>query len=232
MTSEQPTRPPANEAPGPGPDIATVAVGTVGFDHAAWRTSFYDEQLPPEWRFLHYANQFRALLLPLHATREWLDGAHPELLDDSDDAFRFVFEVDQALVADDRLIPALDGFGVRVLGIVYRPAAAVGDDEYLRRLADRHAVCIDAAASPSGVSLADALGVSAVWRPAREPGPRTGPLVVTRIGTASLADMRRILDTLGGAELDGVRRGVFFDHPDCAPGQARECRILAEIMGL
>ena len=231
MTTEQSLRTPADRAYRPDGEAGAVLVGTTGFDHAAWQGDFYDEQLPPDWRFLHYGNQFRALLLPAAATLEWIGGGLPELVEDSDEDFRFVIEIDEMLADDERLASALDSLGVRLSGIVFRPVKSVFDAAAVRRLSTRHAICVDAAVSAPATDLARTLDVSTVWRPEREPSPRRGPLMVARIGASTLAELRRVIETLGAVQAT-CRRGVFFDDPRSAPGLARQCRILAEMLGV
>ena len=63
----------------------TIYIGTEGYDHDSWVGGFYDPDLPEEWRFQHYSNQLRSILLPSQlvsaATSETLE----MLYEDSDD---------------------------------------------------------------------------------------------------------------------------------------------------
>lgn len=39
-------------------------IAAYGWDHAGWSGAFYPDDLPPEWRLIYYANEFRAVVVP------------------------------------------------------------------------------------------------------------------------------------------------------------------------
>ncbi len=213
-------------------------MGTVGYDHADWQGGFYDAELPPDWRFLHYCNQFRALLLPVADAATWVAGRLDELVADGDDAFRVFVEIDDELLEHTRLEPALDSLGSRLEGVIYRAGRSLRGDRTthaLRRLSDARGLCIDGgdADTESVRELANRLEVATVWRPPVEPlRAACGTVLVARVGDVALVELRRVLETLSAPPYAHLRRGVFLDDVRRAPELARQCRIMAELMGV
>lgn len=64
---------------------------------------FYPDDLPQEWRFDFYSNQFNALLLPVD-TKEDIEGIFEEL----DDKFQLVFEVSAGDIKSKKLTHILE----------------------------------------------------------------------------------------------------------------------------
>ncbi len=107
----------------------------------------------------------------------------------------------------------------------------------LREIETYLPICLDAGYESGYHANLDALlqntNASLVWRPSVEGEPRqTGRYLVTELGAAPLKETRRVLQTCSrwmGGDRDA---GVFFDQVSTAADQARECRILAEMMGV
>ena len=61
--------------------------GSFGLDVDRWQGSFYDDDLPSDWRAASYSTQLRSVLLP---QSEWRSAVRDNWIDEVDDAFRFV----------------------------------------------------------------------------------------------------------------------------------------------
>lgn len=72
--------------------LADVVVGARGWLHEQWIDSYYPEDIPNEWRFGFYANEFNTILIPW---LEWQDSLETleESLDDTDDDFHLYLEL-------------------------------------------------------------------------------------------------------------------------------------------
>lgn len=73
---------------------ALIQLGAENWKHAAWRGSFYPNDLPDEWLLSYYNTQFKAVFLPsatawLVAPQDWLSWLNDTLED-------FVFIVEEA----------------------------------------------------------------------------------------------------------------------------------------
>ncbi|MDH5324515.1 MAG: DUF72 domain-containing protein [Gammaproteobacteria bacterium] len=73
-----------------------LEVGLHGWDHAHWCGGFYPEDMPKEWRFSYYSNEFRSVLLPWSFLSQASPETVQEWLDDSDESFEFYAEAPQA----------------------------------------------------------------------------------------------------------------------------------------
>ncbi len=217
-------------------------IGTVGFDHRRWTPEFYDAELPAEWRFLHYCNQFRALLT------DWDEAApdgilRPQLAEDSDDGFRLVLRLALPVLIDlgDELTDTLSQLSTRLAAVNLVLPQALSDTgslgDALHGLSRCAPICIDGvdgAPSPAAIATVRRYCDAAVtWRPevAAEPDPEGGYLVALP-GDGSLPRLRGVLETAARWAAGGRAAGVFLAASGGAPDDAREARILAELLGV
>lgn len=70
-----------------------VEIGSVGWEHERWVSTYYPEDLPSDWLFSYYSKQFRTVWLTatelVNKTTEDLQG----LIDDCDQGFEFLLEI-------------------------------------------------------------------------------------------------------------------------------------------
>ncbi|KAA3625801.1 MAG: hypothetical protein DWQ08_08975 [Proteobacteria bacterium] len=224
-------------------DLDTISVGTYGYDYQEWSGGFYDQDLPLKWRFLHYSNQFRALMLPVGATAAFFAGRLPELVDDSDDGFRFIIETLATDAVSDRLHDGLAPLARRVAGVVLCTRAQdISDPERLAAqvaaVDRRWPVCLDPEDKRPDdyrklADFARARGFSLVWRPQTRPERVDGGrLLIARLPQAPLSRVREVVEAMAAWRTGDGHAGVFFDQVDTAPENARQCRIMAELMGV
>ena len=71
---------------------ALVLLGAVGWDHPAWRASFYPEGLPDDWLLSYYNTQFQAVYLPAAVWHSASAATWAGWLHDTRDDFQFVLE--------------------------------------------------------------------------------------------------------------------------------------------
>ncbi len=215
-------------------------IGTIGFDHPRWSPGFYDADLPAEWRFLHYCNQFRALLLPLD---EALADAtlRPELVEDSDDGFRFVVRIElDSLLGPGVALPVLLGpLGARLaaLNLVVAEPVPTAVSGMLAELSQYAPLCIDGVAGPPTGAVVESVRrycrAAVTWRPEAALAPdRDGDYLVALPSSQRLDRMRGVLEAAADWAGAGRGAGVFLEDPGAAPDGARETRILAELLGV
>jgi hypothetical protein len=225
--------------------MTAIHIGTRGYDHDSWQGTFYDPDLPHEWRFDYYCNQFRALLLPWGPSLSFVDGNLDELRDEADDEFRLVLELPALGLDIPNTIEALEALGPRLAGIVFSQLAdlesATGFDQVsglLTSFAANWPLCIDTSCGDSAdrqraESHARELNLSVLWRPDHDAGVTArGGMLVARLGAAGLPRMREVLEVLARNRTGDQQAALFFDHVETAVEQARQCRVLAELMGV
>lgn len=68
-----------------------ITIAVDGFQHEVWNKQYFPDDLPNEWRFGYYANEFDALLFdkPLQQASDEL--SIYEMMQEADDDFIFVF---------------------------------------------------------------------------------------------------------------------------------------------
>lgn len=72
----------------------TLHIGSRGWLHPHWSSTFYPDDLPDEWRFLYYSNEFNCVLLP---SEYWLNTEPADVaqwIGDCNDDFVFYVEID------------------------------------------------------------------------------------------------------------------------------------------
>jgi len=213
-----------------------LMTGSFGLDKDDWQTSFYDDDLPPDWRAAFYSTLLRSVYL---APNEWRLAVENNWVDEVDEGFRIVL---QAQTADDtREISGLNNaFAKLVAGVVldYK----VGTDEGLpkdeiKALQKRFPVCLDAGPedyAECGIEkICDDLELAAVWYPADQAEPlASGDFLVTLINDEALPAQREIVTEIGQWMKGQRLAGLFNTSPKDAPIRAQETRILAELMGV
>ncbi len=84
--------------------MALVVAG-YGWESEAWSRDYYPEDLPPDWRFDYYVNEFRAVLLPQQRWRtadealvaRWCEDAHGQ----------FSFHLELVVDGDEQMVRTL-----------------------------------------------------------------------------------------------------------------------------
>lgn len=223
--------------------MSDVLIGTYGWEHRQWHGGFYPEELPEDWRFCFFSNRLRAVLVPAVLTQAADAAAVQQWHDDSDDAFRFIWEVSATAAADIApLLQTLAPLAARSAGILWRPPAAAlvtpVMEPALMQLSAFAPVSIDlpppAAATDNAVAAMLARYDAGVcWQVSREPLPLAG-------GRLSLALMehgdpralRRALETVATSTRADAAAGLFFTDPARSASLAEQARVLAELMGV
>jgi uncharacterized protein YecE (DUF72 family) len=234
------------------PVSENLLVGTRGWLHAEWNEQFYPEELPEDWRFCYYSNLIRSVLIPAELWDEVGSEQVRQWAEDSDPGFRFVHELpsdlSQPLPADalgrraDEFLATLAPVADRTVGLLARlGAVSTTDLDWLSALIDalgeRHPLCVDLELSrwprPAVDELLDERGVGLCWHPGAGTRPAEGGrLLIALMGRADLKRIRAVVEALGVWASPGRAAALFFDDLATAANQARETRILAELLGV
>jgi len=70
-----------------------LLIGTRDWQNTVWSRKFYPDNLPDDWRFCFYSNQFRALLIPGMVWESVTTEDINTWIEDSDDEFKVVCEL-------------------------------------------------------------------------------------------------------------------------------------------
>lgn len=85
-----------------------VFVGATGWEHPAWRGSFYPDGLPDDWQLSYYNTQFQAVYLPAAVWRAASDATWQQWLDETQEGFHFVLQAERTDIrpASNRVVLA------------------------------------------------------------------------------------------------------------------------------
>lgn len=98
----------------PKPDIR---VGARGWQYDGWDSEFYPDDLPKDWRFSYYSNEYQTVLIPQHYLTQFTPADWQDWMDDAQNNFHFYVEVAESMQWRD-IQPYLQVLGDQLQGIV------------------------------------------------------------------------------------------------------------------
>jgi hypothetical protein len=229
-----------------------LMIGTRGWEHAPWLGDFYPDELPPDWRFCYYSNNLRSVLVPQQLWPEIGRAQVAQWAEDSDPAFRFVFELPSSVgVCEaparrerelERFVETIEPVAARLAGLLLRvdgdaAVSAANFELCIGRTATIAPLCVDLPAGPwREPEIFAALarqGAGLAWHCGHEPAPHPGGnLMVALAAPAPAREVRGYVELLAQWQHNGSRAGLFFVEPARAGKAAQEARLIAELMGV
>jgi len=94
-----------------------MRVGSRGWQYSDWVGEFYPDDLPEDWRFSFYSNEFHSILVPYEALAQyevddWVDWA-----EDTQKNFSFYVEI-AGTASWNEVEPYLDALGTQLKGVI------------------------------------------------------------------------------------------------------------------
>lgn len=80
--------------------MADIWLASSGCEHPGWENTFYPDDLPEDWRFSYYSNEFSALFLRYANWTALSEDTLQQWMDDCDPDFQFMLELDLAAYSD------------------------------------------------------------------------------------------------------------------------------------
>jgi hypothetical protein len=190
----------------------SLKLGAYGWHHKHWQQSFYDDELPADWRLTFYANEFNTVLVPAHYMGT--DRDIEQWCEDVNEAFRFYIEWPQQVDSATALREELASMGA-LLGGVLLPANTQ----------------LQSAALPPDCPVyhwqANSLW-RGIWRPDH---PLRTDLAVFDAEQRDLRQQRQCLEAFV-ADSEGRCRALLLSDPELEIKKLQELKTLLEIMGL
>ncbi|MCI0507134.1 MAG: hypothetical protein L0Z73_13635 [Gammaproteobacteria bacterium] len=94
-----------------------ILAGTRGWQYPEWAGEFYPDDLPEDWRFSYYSNEFQTVLIPFDYLQRYEREEWVEWLDDAPKNFAFYVELAET-AAWGKIEPYLEALGEQLRGIV------------------------------------------------------------------------------------------------------------------
>jgi hypothetical protein len=213
-----------------------LMTGSLGLDNDLWQTSFYDDDLPADWRASFYSTLLRSVYLLPH---EWRKAVEDDWVDEVDEGFRFVLHAQSSDDIRD-LTELKQDFIALVAGVVLESKGNDDDSVHkseIEEIQKLFPVCLDAGAvdyAECGIGkVCERLAVCSVWYPAAQSKPlSSGDFLVTLISDETLPVQKEIVTEIEQWMTGTRRAGLFNTSEKDAPLRAQETRILAELMGV
>ena len=208
-----------------------ILIGTYGWNYSQWCGSFYDADLPEDWRLSWYANHFRSVIIPVGLTDSISTDQIDQWREDTDADFRFILEIGWDLSGfDPAALSKIEAqFKGQLEAVIFRSEKGAPIDwASLERARNELAVaifCLDILSEdpPDGrygrchdVNDGDGTGPS--------------PYTVVYFPDGDLAKIRSALERMKSRR--DQKQALIFTHPTRAFEDARQARIIADLLGV
>lgn len=94
-----------------------IRLGARGWQFNDWAGEFYPDDLPQDWRFSYYSNEFKSVLVPYEYIHQYPLENWQEWLDDTEKDFSFYVELSE-LAKWPAVKPYLQLLGAQLKGVV------------------------------------------------------------------------------------------------------------------
>jgi uncharacterized protein YecE (DUF72 family) len=221
-----------------------LMVGTFGWDYPEWVGPYYPDDLPDDWRFGYYSNDFRSVLVPAGHFRGD-DASISDWAEDCDESFRLVIEIPGALLTKDGSA-ALAEFMLQLGPLSQRVAGCFVDltelstaeslAEPLELIARYAPLCLKLppTVAPEIAALAKRVRAGICWLPEVTPAPAPGGrLVLALTDSSDPKAQRHMIESLEEwMQQSGGIAGLFFTGGARAARAASQARVIAEMLGI
>ncbi len=224
-----------------------LLIGTRDWQNTAWSRKFYPDNLPDDWRFCFYSNQFRAVLIPGAVWKSVTTKDVNTWIEDSDDEFKVVCEL-PAMFSEITTIPELQDswkhfqeittpLSNQMAVYLWSPSAEQSQQKNFIPAA----LEIFSQVKPVSLLLTgkqvenlqlSGTMVSVCWSVAdcESPGPH-GDFLVTLCQENDLKRIRIVIEKLS-KWMGEDRQAVLIFEGDNALVQAQQARMIAEMMAV
>lgn len=219
-----------------------LLIGTRDWQNTAWAEKFYPENLPDDWRFCFYSNQFRTVLVPGTIWKSVTDDDINTWIEDSDDEFKIICELPVELSEADSAADAKKLFldfqdktsllEKQIVSYFWQPAAEqIQQPDFISAV-----VKTITAARPVSLMLADKPAeqfnqdASICWSVATcETPEQQGQFLVTLCQENDLKRIRKVIEQLQDWMGENRQAALIFEGEN-ALVQAQQARMIAEML--
>ena len=231
------------ESANPPPNV--LLIGARDWEHEAWTSLFYPDDMPQEWRLVYYANEFRTVLVPGDTWGRVSPEQVSQWREDVGEGFVFFLEpppglsaprVQESFVRQARALKGCMG------GIVLRTPAGTARsrsewEAWLARLPGDYPVFVDArggAPPAAAMELFAAHGVTLCWD--SQAAPR---VAATRFGIVRAADgsgdpraLRGLVQAFAQQAPAGQTAALVFEGEPPPIQTLRDAVVIARLLGV
>ena len=94
-----------------------IRVGARGWNYEHWNGDFYPDDLPEDWRFSYYSNEFQTVLIPSYYLAQFSPQEWQEWIEDTSKEFWFYIELSET-DSWETMQPYLEIFSDKLKGVV------------------------------------------------------------------------------------------------------------------
>lgn len=227
-----------------------LLIGTRGWNESEWADDYYPDDMPEDWRFCFYSNNFRAVLIPETILGVILEGLGAkdvgDWAEDSDQDFKFILELpgnllsapDSAPIQEalSKLEECIAAIKPRVAGLLWKPEpSGFGDASEFKIVLDilmqKFRICLDLEDQEMR-NLAVEQGAGICWHVNKEPEPVPGgQLLVSFSDEADNKNQRAIVEKAAAWLTNDNVAGIFFTGERAAKN-AEDTRVIAELLNV
>ena len=224
-----------------------LVIGTRDWQNTVWSRKFYPDNLPEDWRFCFYSNQFRAVLIPGSVWDSVTTEDISTWIEDSDDEFKVVCEL-PARFSEIITIPDLQDHWNSFQEIIapltsqmavylWSPSARQSQkNEFMSAALEifsqvKPVSLLPAGKLPENTPPSEARA-SLCWSVADSDTPKPhGEFLVARCHENDLKQVRIVIEKLSKWMGEDRQAALIFEG-DNALVQAQQARMIAEMMAV
>lgn len=218
-----------------------LLIGTRDWQNTDWAREFYPDNLPEDWRFCFYSNQFRTVLVP---GTVWGSISEDEIntwIEDSDDEFKIVCELPKTLsetISISELEKLFQEFLIKtkplenqIVACFWEPGAdQINDAEFLDDAAKIISKSLPASILVTDNLISENSKASCCWVVSDTEAPEhKGEFLVTLCDEKDLKKVRIVIEKLQNWMGDTRQAALIFEGEN-ALEQARQARMIAEML--
>jgi hypothetical protein len=213
--------------------VPILNVGARGWDHDGWRSGFYPEDLPDDWRFAYYCNEFRNVLVPADYWRRYEREAAEVWIDESGEDFAFFLEVPSEPADVATFLTWAEPLEGQVGGLLL-PAGVAGLEDLVTAIPSRFPVMLDGRGdppNPTAWALMDTGRAEWCWRPGvGGPGARVG-LMSPPAPSGDLRALRAQIEDFLTQAVTAREAFLFFEGAPHSITAMRQVLTIAHLLG-
>ncbi|MCP4950342.1 MAG: hypothetical protein GY922_00630 [Proteobacteria bacterium] len=213
----------------------TIQIGTYGWLNPRWNGSFYDSDLPEEWKLSWYSNHFRTVVVPSEEVLKLSVDTIDQWVEDTDPDFRFILEIDSKFFIQNRSNELSCKFRMfenhfegQLDAVICKSTRAKlikhDECENVQTGLSRAIVCVNTSGCDP---MFEKYGRSSIDDQLPEMKPNPFAIVYSSRGQLPL--IRENLENM--KRLNSEKRALIFNHQSSAYHHAAQARILADLMG-
>ncbi len=204
-----------------------LEIGAAGWQHPSWSESFYDEELPPEWRLTFYSNEFRFCVIPWSDWSSVSQETLEQLADDVEQPFRLFLQTPLEHITHINKLP--DVLQPHIEGLVISCENELTDiPDSLQALAQQYPLHLD---MPVSMAVTFPENILPCWR-SSQPDSHVCQIAIIHNPelATNLRGLREFIENFLARQPHNATQYLVFDYKDPSIETLRNAMTIASML--